>query len=154
MTYHSLRIRMAERGDAECIARFNEEMALETEQHQLDSAKIRNGVKAVFHNPELGFYLVTEHEGDPVACLMVTYEWSDWRNGMFWWVQSVYVQPEFRRHGIYRRMYQALKELALEKGGVAGFRLYAETENQIAHDTYRSCGMDECHYRMFEEILR
>ena len=152
MTFHTLRIRMAERGDAECIARFNEDMALETEHHQLDSAAIRDGVKAVFHNPALGFYLVTEHEGEPVACLMVTFEWSDWRNGSFLWIGGVYVIQDFRRQGIYRRMYEHLKQMAQTKGGVCGFRLYAETRNKRAHDTYLALGMDECSYRMFEEL--
>lgn len=148
-----LNIRMAERNDAELIARFNEEMALETEHRQLDPAKIRAGVKEVFHNPLRGFYLVTEHEGHVVASLLVTYEWSDWRNGTFWWIQSVYVLPEFRRHGIYRHMYEAAKEMARRQGGVVGFRLYAENDNAVAHTTYEACGMQACAYRMFEELV-
>jgi ribosomal protein S18 acetylase RimI-like enzyme len=146
-------IRKATRKDAEAIARFNEAMALETESKQLDAATIRNGVKAVFHRPELGFYMVADVDGDPVACLMVTQEWSDWRNGVFWWIQSVYVRPDFRRQGIYRHLYDALRERARSESGICGFRLYVETENHAAQATYRSLGMEECHYRMFEELI-
>lgn len=146
-------IRKARLAEASVIATFNQAMAMETEGKQLDDAVIVPGVQAMFENPERGFYLIAEHQQQPVACLMVTYEWSDWRNGLFWWIQSVYVTQEFRRQGIYRRMYEQLKQMARSEGGVCGFRLYAEIDNKSAHTTYRSVGMDECHYRMFEELV-
>ena len=146
-------IRKARREDAEVIAGFNQSMAMETEGRYLDDAVIGPGVKGLLENPERGFYLIVEVGQLPVACLLVTYEWSDWRNGMFWWIQSVNVIKDFRRQGIYRRMYEHLKQMAETEGGICGFRLYAENENQRAHATYRAMGMDKCRYQMFEELV-
>ena len=146
-------IRNAQLEDAEVIAGFNQSIAMETEGRYLDDAVIGPGVKALLENPERGFYLVVEVGQLPVACLLVTYEWSDWRNGMFWWIQSVNVIKDFRRQGIYRRMYEHLKQMAETEGGICGFRLYAENENKRAHATYRAMGMDKCQYQMFEELV-
>ena len=146
----SFNIRKATQEDAEIIARFNIEMALETENKVLQQDKIDNGVRSLFKRPELGFYMVAEVEGTVIGSLMITKEWSDWRNGVFWWMQSVYVVPEFRRKGVYRSMYQKIKELAAQKPDVCGFRLYVENENRIAQKVYSDLGMDETHYKMFE----
>lgn len=146
----SFNIRKATQEDAEIIARFNIEMALETENKVLQQEKIENGVRSLFKRPELGFYMVAEVEGTVIGSLMITKEWSDWRNGVFWWMQSVYVVPEFRRKGVYRSMYQKIKELAAQKPDVCGFRLYVENENRIAQKVYSDLGMDETHYKMFE----
>ena len=146
-------IRRAEPRDAEAIARFNIAMALETEGKALDPAVISAGVEALLDNPALGFYLVAAAEAQVVASLMITTEWSDWRNGVFWWVQSVYVKPAFRRRGIYRQMYGAVKEMA-QDANVCGFRLYVERENYRAQATYEALGMTETPYRMFEELRR
>jgi GNAT superfamily N-acetyltransferase len=109
-------------------------------------------VKGLFDRPQFGFYLLANIGEKPAASLMVTYEWSDWRNGVFWWIQSVYVKTEFRRQGIYAAMYSELKKMASESHTpVCGFRLYAETENIKAHATYMSSGMNACNYIMFEE---
>ena len=110
-TFH---VRQASQSDAGHIAEFNRAMARETENRELIPNLIEAGVNSLMENPALGFYVVTESDDTVVACLMVTSEWSDWRNGLFWWIQSVYVSPDYRRRGIYRRMYQFVKELANE----------------------------------------
>lgn len=145
-------IRKSTTEDAKSIAEFNIAMAMETEQKKLSRDRIEPGVKALFNHPEYGFYLVAESEHEIIGSLMVTKEWSDWRNGLFWWIQSVYVIPEFRRQGVYRAMYKEVKKLADQAGNISGFRLYVEKENEIAQKTYRSLGMDETHYKLFEEI--
>ena len=146
-------IRKACLEDADVIAGFNQSIAMETEGRRLDDAVIGPGVRALLENPQRGFYLIVEVEQLPVACLLVTYEWSDWRNGMFWWIQSVNVISDFRRQGIYRRLYEHLKEMARVDGGVCGFRLYADNQNERAHATYRAVGMEKCRYQMFEELV-
>lgn len=146
-----IRIANAE-SDAVTLAEHNCAMALETEGKLLDLDLTILGVNGLFERPEFGFYLVAEVDGIVTATLMVTYEWSDWRNGLFWWVQSVYVKPQFRRQGLYRDMYKRLKAMANQQATpVCGFRLYAETENVNAHATYEDSGMHVCEYFMFEE---
>ena len=137
--------------DAEIIAQFNEAMALETEDKRLDPEKIRAGVRGLFEDPNRGFYLVARDGATAVGCLMITYEWSDWRNGLFWWIQSVFVTEAWRRKGVYREMYAALQPMA-EEAGAIGFRLYVETENHRAQQTYRALGMEECAYRIYESL--
>ena len=146
-----IRIAIAE-SDARTLAEHNCAMALETEDKLLDLDLTILGVNGLFERPEFGFYLVAEVDGVVAATLMVTYEWSDWRNGLFWWIQSVYVKPQFRRQGLYRDMYKRLKAMANQQATpVCGFRLYAETENVNAHATYEDSGMHVCEYFMFEE---
>ena len=138
--------------DSTTIKEHNLAMALETEGKVLDKQAAELGVKGLFDQPQFGFYLLANIDEKPAASLMVTYEWSDWRNGVFWWIQSVYVKTEFRRQGIYASMYSELKKMASESHTpVCGFRLYAETENITAHATYMSSGMNACKYIMFEE---
>jgi ribosomal protein S18 acetylase RimI-like enzyme len=127
-------------------------MALETEGKQLSDDKIRPGVEAVFADKTKGFYVVAEGDAGTIAGgLMVTYEWSDWRNAWFWWIQSVYIMPEARGMGLYRRMYDFVKARAAEAGNVCGFRLYVETENVHAQKVYDGVGMSQSHYLMYEE---
>lgn len=145
-------IRHAERSDGAAIAEWNAAMAWETEQKRLDPAVLSRGVMAVFDEPRRGFYLVAERDGRAVGCLMVTYEWSDWRNGDFWWIQSVYVAPEARRGGVFRALYADVARRAKEVGAV-GIRLYVETENHRAQSTYRELGMEQCHYYMYEQMI-
>ncbi|PKD43362.1 GNAT family N-acetyltransferase [Rhodohalobacter barkolensis] len=147
-----IKVRKATPKDTESIIQFNIAMAMETENKTLKREEIEPGVHGLFEKPEYGFYMVAESEGKVVGSLMITFEWSDWRNGLFWWIQSVYVIPEFRRKGVYRTMYLTIKTLAEEKPDVCGFRLYVERENINAQKTYASLGMDETHYKMFEEI--
>jgi GNAT superfamily N-acetyltransferase len=124
-------------------------MAWETEQMTLKPEVIENGVNNVFKNPARGQYWVSEEEGRIVASLLITYEWSDWRNSDVWWFQSVYVLPEFRRKGIFRSMYKRIKEEA-DHNDIAGLRLYVETNNSAAQATYEALGMRSEHYRMYE----
>lgn len=145
-------LRLAVASDAAVLTAFNRAMARETEGKDLVPEVVAAGVASLLAQPQYGFYVVAEVAGEVVGALLVTTEWSDWRNGLFWWIQSVYVLPDCRRRGIYRRLYQFVKELARDAGNVCGFRLYVERENAIAQQTYRSLGMSETHYRLFEEM--
>lgn len=145
----SIEIRIASRDDIAHIAQWNTAMAWETEQKALSPVVIGRGVTAVFDEPRRGFYLVAERAGEPVGCLLVTYEWSDWRAGDFWWIQSVYVVESARREGVFRRLYEDAKQRAGQAGAV-GLRLYVETENERAQRTYAGLGMERCHYFMYE----
>lgn len=141
--------RIAVSTDAPRIAAWNVAMAWETEGKAIDPALLERGVSAVFDEPRRGFYLIAEREGEPVGCLLVTYEWSDWRAGDFWWIQSVYVVEAARREGAFRRMYEDVQKRAKDAGAV-GLRLYVETENERAQRTYEGLGMERCHYFMYE----
>lgn len=146
-------IRRATLADVPSLVEFNAAMALETEDKTLDRAVLRAGVEGLLAHPDYGFYLVAvDAAGETVGCLLITYEWSDWRNGLFWWVQSVYVTAAHRGQGVYRAMYQQVKQLAQAQGGVCGFRLYVEEHNDVAQATYRRMGMAKTHYLMFEEM--
>ena len=146
------KIRHAERSDLAAVAAWNAAMAWETEHKRLDPRVLASGVAAVFEEPRRGFYLVAEREGRAVGCLLVTYEWSDWRNGDIWWIQSVYVVPEARRGGVFRALYADVKQRAKDVGAV-GLRLYVETENRRAQSTYEELGMKQCHYFMYEQMI-
>jgi len=146
----SWQIRRATTQDVAALVAFNQAMALETEGKSLDTATLTNGVSAVLDSDSRGFYLVAEQNSEVIASLMVTYEWSDWRNANFWWVQSVYVKPEHRRRGLYRALYAEVKELAEAATGVCGYRLYVERDNTIAQQTYESLGMAPTDYFMYE----
>ena len=148
----TFQVRKATPKDAESIIQFNIAMAMETENKKLKREEIEPGVHGLFEKSEYGFYMVAESEGKVVGSLMITYEWSDWRNGLFWWIQSVYVIPEFRRKGVYKTMYLSIKSMAKKRDDVCGFRLYVEKENSNAQKTYAALGMDETHYKMFEEM--
>ncbi|MBG9388614.1 GNAT family N-acetyltransferase [Caenimonas aquaedulcis] len=147
-----LHIRKAQPRDADTIATFNAAMALETEHKHLLPERIGAGVRRLLGDPSLGFYVVAERAGDVVGCLLVTNEWSDWRNGLFWWIQSVYVAENARRQGVYRAMYDHIRELARADPGICGFRLYVEKDNAPAQRTYRSLGMAATDYLIFEEL--
>jgi ribosomal protein S18 acetylase RimI-like enzyme len=127
-------------------------MARETEGIELIPEVISAGVKAMIENPQMGFYLVVELDNGIQASLMVTTEWSDWRNGMFWWIQSVYVRPAYRRQGLYRELYERVKEMAEQEPAVCGYRLYVERDNVNAQKTYQSLGMSETDYKLCEEL--
>jgi len=142
-------IRKAKQSDAPEIVGFQKKMAWETECLKLDNETLTNGVNSVFLDPSKGQYFVAEEEGRIVASLLITYEWSDWRNTNIWWIQSVYVIAEFRRKGIFRSMYSYIKNKA-ENENIAGLRLYVETNNIRAHRTYKSMGMNNEHYWLFE----
>lgn len=148
----ALTLRRANEADADTIAAFNSAMALATEGKQLIPEVIGAGVRRLMASPQLGFYCVAEHEGRVVGCLLVTHEWSDWRNGLLWWIQSVYVLPQWRRRGVYRQLYDFVREQAKAEPGVCGFRLYVEKDNAVAQATYRALGMVATDYLLFEEL--
>ena len=149
-------VRRAAPADAKTIADFNARMALETEGRELDAQRLAAGTLAVFEDEQRGFYLVAERASAVVACLLVTREWSDWRNGWFWWIQSVYVEPSRRRGGIFRAMYSWLEAQAREGGTltqgarIIGLRLYVEHENVRAMATYEALGMRRADYQLYE----
>jgi GNAT superfamily N-acetyltransferase len=143
-------IRPATLADAEFLASGNARMALETEARTLDPAILSSGVRAVFDDPTRGFYLIAEVNRQPAGQMMITYEWSDWRNAVFWWIQSVYTIPELRARGVFKALYAHVNSLAMERGDVCGLRLYVESHNHRAQAAYLRCGMSEAIYRMFE----
>ena len=143
-------IRRAEPDDAHFIAESNIAMALETEGMALDAAVVGPGVAAVLADNSLGFYLVAEIGGQLAGQLMVTYEWSDWRNGLWWWIQSVYVRPEYRQRGVYSDLHRRVEEMARAAGGACGLRLYVEQENTRAQQVYQSLDMYNTRYHMYE----
>lgn len=147
-----MNVRKAAAADSAALVDFNQRMALETEGKRLDPDVLAGGVNAVFADPKKGFYIVAE-EGDSIlGGLMVTFEWSDWRNKWFWWIQSVYIVPEARGRRIYRQMYNFVKaEAALSPEPVCGFRLYVERENTHAQKVYEKVGMRNSAYFMYEE---
>lgn len=149
MTY---RIRTAVRADTDLLARFNQNMALESEDKPLDADRIKAGIAGLFDRPSEGYYLIAEdHRGEPAGALMLTFEWSDWRNGRFWWIQSVYVHPEHRRKGVYSALHEHVRDAARADPESCGLRLYVERQNTGAQETYRAMGMVETHYRLYEE---
>ncbi|WP_067052811.1 GNAT family N-acetyltransferase [Methanofollis ethanolicus] len=143
-------LRRAVMADAGIIAAYNIAMAEGTEGKALDPATVGAGVEALLADPAKGFYLVAEMGGRVVGQAMITYEWSDWRNGSFWWVQSVYVHPDVRRQGIFTGIFREIEREARELSGVVGLRLYVDAENLRAQETYRHLGMDESNYLIFE----
>jgi ribosomal protein S18 acetylase RimI-like enzyme len=146
-------IRDATRADSEIIARYNSAMASETEGRPLDDTTIRNGVASLLNDARKGRYWVAESNGDVVGQLMVTYEWSDWRNGTLWWIQSVYVKPEFRRQGVFSALYHHVESLASNAPDVCGLRLYVERDNQRAQKTYEALGMVSPNYVVMEAMF-
>ena len=147
-----IRIREATITDVRSIVEFQQAMARETESVELDPPVVSRGVQAVFDDPARGRYFVAEAAGEVIASLLITYEWSDWRDGNVWWIQSVYVRPEFRRRGVYRRLYAYLKRLAAKERAVCGFRLYVERNNRRAQATYGAAGMERTHYAIYEQL--
>ncbi len=145
-----MKIRKGVRSDSEMIVRFNQLLAEETESIQLDTDRLRLGVTGMFDKPERGFYLVAEMNGEIAGQLMITYEWSDWRNGVFWWIQSVYVKKEFRAQKVFRSLYDHVVSLAKKEGNVCGVRLYADKENEHARKVYAKLGMSVTHYDLLE----
>jgi ribosomal protein S18 acetylase RimI-like enzyme len=145
-------VRLAHPGDAATIAAYNAAMAWETEGKRLLPEVVGAGVRRLLGEPALGFYLVAEAQGEVVACLMVTTEWSDWRNGRFWWIQSVYVAPGWRRRGVFRALYAQVRAAAAAQPDVCGFRLYVEHDNLGAQATYEKLGMSRTGYRLLEEM--
>ncbi len=144
-------IRAAAAGDAATIAEYNVRMALETERKQLNARVVLAGVQQGLARPELCGYFVAEADGQLVGQAMITYEWSDWRNATFWWLESVYVHPDFRGRGAFRSLYNHIRELARKRQNVCGIRLYVEQDNVPAMSTYRRLGMKPTGHLVYEE---
>jgi len=149
-----LKIRKADMRDAIPVAGFCRKMARESEGRDLDPDTVLRGVKAVMKDPHKGFYLVAEKDGAMIGQLLVTKEWSDWNNGYYWWIQSVYVPPEQRAQGVFTRLYRFLRESAGFERGVAGLRLYVMGDNDTAKAAYESLGMVRTEYQIYEAAPR
>jgi ribosomal protein S18 acetylase RimI-like enzyme len=152
---HQVTVRSASREDVDSIVAFSAAMAWETEQRRLDEARLREGTLSLLETPSLGFFMVAEvgHSKAPllVGQLMITYEWSDWRNGLFWWIQSVYVDPAWRRRGVFRQMHKAVIASAKAAPDVCGVRLYVEQDNQTAQTVYQRLGLSPSAYKVYEQ---
>jgi GNAT superfamily N-acetyltransferase len=146
-------VRAAAPGDAGRLVEFNRALARETESRELDPSVLARGVARVLAEPERGRYFVAEIGGGVVGSLLVTTEWSDWRDGWFWWIQSVYVEPKARGRGVYAALHEHVREAARAEGDVVGLRLYVERENETAQRTYRRLGMSETAYLLYEEAF-
>lgn len=142
-------LRRAEPGDAPTIVDFQLRMARETEEMELDPDVVGRGVAAVFEE-DRGHYRLAEIDGRIVASLLVLEEWSDWRNGVVWWIHSVYVVPEARRRGLFRRLYAQLRQEVVDSPDLRGLRLYVDRRNTAARSVYESLGMNRNHYELFE----
>lgn len=150
-SYNSIPIRRARPSDAATVARFNSAMGMETEGIVLDKRRLQRGVKAVLRDRTKGFYLVAEINRKVVGQMMITCEWSDWRSGFFWWIQSVYVLPSYRGRGVYRALHEHAVRLAKIRKDICGIRLYVDRYNRRAQKVYRKLGMKKARYVMFEE---
>ena len=142
--------REATRSDIATIVDFQVRLARESEELDLDAAVCTRGVTALFDDPSRGRYFLAESDGEVIASLMTTYEWSDWRNGMVWWIQSVYVRPEFRGQRVYAGMYAHVKSLVEADDSLRGIRLYVDRRNTGAQQVYTRLGMNGEHYLVFE----
>jgi ribosomal protein S18 acetylase RimI-like enzyme len=146
----SVHIRRAAAADEAVLVAFNAALAWESERKRLNEAVLRAGVRAVLADPAKGFYTVAERAGEVVGQVMVTFEWSDWRNGWFWWVQSVYVRADARRGGVFRALFRHLADAAVADPAVIGVRLYVDRDNARARETYRALGLTDTAYDLLE----
>ena len=146
-------IREARLDDAAIIAQFNCALSRETEDGELDLETVTRGVSRFLQGAAAGFYSVAEIDGRVVGCLMITHEWTDWRDGNLWWIQSVYVHPEARRRGVFRALFDGVRSRAEADRDVRGIRLYVERDNDRARRTYESFGMTEKLYRIYELLV-
>ena len=147
-----LTITQGKASDIDTIVRFQADMAMESEGIMLDMDRLTLGVSSAINDEQKGIYLVARANDAPIGSLMLTREWSDWNNQWYWWIQSVYVIPEYRKKGVYKAMYATLKDMAQENG-VSHIRLYADRTNLSAQQVYQRLGMRESHYLMFEETI-
>lgn len=149
-----LRIREATAADLDFIVRANQALAAETEEQALDPALLRPGVQAVLDDPALGCYYLVEIDGQPVGQLLTTFEWSDWRNGILLWIQSVYVLPEARGRGAFRALFEHLATLARADSRICGIRLYVDRANARAQQVYQRLGLHRSNYAVMETVYR
>ena len=147
---NDIAVRRATQSDLDILIDFQIAMAAESEDKGLDENTLRHGIERALSSDDLALYFVAEIANEPVGTLMLTWEWSDWRNGRFWWIQSVYVTSSWRRLGVYTAMHQHVLTLASADPTAVGIRLYVEKDNESAQATYRQLSMVETDYRLFE----
>ncbi len=152
MSTSTVRIRPATLSDLDFIVSSNVALAHETEDLALDTTVLREGVRAILEQRVAGCYWIADVNGRQVGETMVTYEWSDWRNRMVWWIQSVYVVAEARQLGVFRTLYSHIRSEA-EHAGAGGLRLYVDIRNRRAQEVYSALGMNGDHYRVFEDMF-
>src|SRR5689334_4481104 len=145
-----MKIRKARLTDAATVARFNHNLAWETERIRLKPRLVSHGVRALLKDPAKGTYFVAEQNGEVIGQLLITYEWSDWRNGKFWWIQSVYVAAAHRRAGVFSTLFTHVEDVARAKRDCCGLRLYVEKNNRRAQQAYRRLGMERTQYEIYE----
>ena len=145
-----IHIRQAAPEDAETIIAFQTAMAEEVEHTQLDRPTLAAGVRAELADPALGPYWLADIDGEVAGCMQVTPEWSDWRNGTIWWIQSVYVRPESRGRGVFKRLFSHVRAMVETNHAYKGLRLYVDKRNARAQQIYEKLGLDGDHYRMYE----
>jgi GNAT superfamily N-acetyltransferase len=148
-----LTIRQAVLSDADILARFNIELAKESENLALDPAMVKAGVEALLRDSAKGTYFVAESGGEVIGQLLITHEWSDWRNGDFWWLQSVFVRSDFRRRGVFKALFDYVLASAKRHKDVAGIRLYVEKNNDPALKAYYRLGLKDTHYHVLERLV-
>lgn len=147
---NEVRYRDAQPADVATIIEFQIALARESEELDLDREILSRGIAALFADPTLGRYYVAEADGEVIGTTMITFEWSDWRDGMVWWIQSVYVAPSHRRRGVYAGLYRHIRSLVEESANVRGIRLYVDRRNVGAQEVYARLGMNGEHYQVFE----
>ena len=152
MNQSDFHIRLAEPRDLESLVTYNLALASETEGRQLERSLLQSGVKAILADSSKGFYVVMEHRPTAlmIGQLLITFEWSDWRNAVFWWLQSVYVHKEWRRSGVFKALYDYVLAEGKRRGNVAGIRLYVEQDNAVAQQVYTKAGLSTAPYKVFE----
>lgn len=143
-------IRKSKAQDIDVIAGFQQRLALETENFNLDLTTVKKGMRAMLDDPSRGTYFIAEVDGEIAGCHSITYEWSDWRNGMVWWLQSVYVVEKHRKNGVFKAMFDNLRNMIAADPNVAGLRLYVDKSNERAQNVYKAMGMNGEHYSVFE----
>jgi len=146
-------VREANRGDLDTIIGFQMAMALETESLELDRDILKLGVNNVLDDPSKALYFIAEEDGNNLGMLMITLEWSDWRNGWVWWIQSVYTAPEYRKRGVYKLLYEHIRSLVRQSDNIRGIRLYVDKRNIAAQKVYTSLGMNGEHYSTYEWMV-
>ncbi len=148
----SVTVRLARLQDLAILVRFNQALAQEVRGKELEAQQLTQGVQAVLNDSSRGFYTIAEKEGEAVAAALVTFEWSDWRNAWYWWIQDVYVKPNYRQQGIFRILYTQLR-IQAQVANVCGLRLYVHQGNTTAQAVYRRLGMVPSSSNLFEENL-
>lgn len=143
-------VRHARQADSDVIVEFNTLLAQQTEARALDPQRVNAGVRALLSDAAKGTYYLAEHEGQVIGQLLITTEWSDWRNGWFWWIQSLFVREEFRGRGVFRALFDHVRQEAVLRPDICGIRLYVEADNDHARNTYEQLGMKMTSYRLYE----